>query len=364
MATSKSLKKTTAKSDKNTKYSKTPSSTKKTKSSSKKTTIKKNNSQKVNNSKHHNVIKISDSKVRVNSKEYEIQSYSCIRKYYIIKDNKTKEEKHKRMWIVIGDGHKWYRKFETQADAINYFRNLKKYAKMRVQSVKLKDFIKTVYTFMLMQAHGVDVDEIIKLNKNKKIINNDDKDFEDEFSEFDVVDNDYNDFDHEKVNKIIAEKEKDVVVVDSTQELSESINDDIEDEIKFIDQNVEPNAYYDLNNDEKFEKSFVIFPENQESVEKDENDLYSLSQESAIDETKVIDLNNSEEEITFKEIKTTSDDVIQVDNEKLNNDFEEKSNVDSKPSKAQSVIYWTVIALICAILATIVVIAILFGATK
>ena len=56
------------------------------------------------------------------TKRHEIFFYSCVRRYYNILDRRTRETETKRMWIVIGDGHKRYRKFETQADAIRYFR--------------------------------------------------------------------------------------------------------------------------------------------------------------------------------------------------------------------------------------------------
>lgn len=188
---------------------KTKASTKKTKTKAKSTSTKKTTKTK------------SSAK---SSSKFTLLSYSCIHRKYLITNPETKETKEKRMWIVIGDGHKWYRKFDTQAEGINYFRALKKHAKMRIQSVKSKEFIKTIYTFMEMERIGVNVKEIETKNKivaeEKKVIdNNEEEDFEDEFSKFDVIDEDYDDFDHSKVDEILSEKEGEIFVNEKSDEI-------------------------------------------------------------------------------------------------------------------------------------------------
>ena len=120
-----------------------------------------------------------------------VKNYSCVWRMETFENELTNEKYRKRVWIVIGDGDKKYRKFDSQAEAISYFRSLKKRAEMKVQSISSKRFVRIVYTLFDMQEKGININEI-KKNKNKtepkvnKIIN-DDIDFEDEYSKFDTV---------------------------------------------------------------------------------------------------------------------------------------------------------------------------------
>ena len=122
-----------------------------------------------------------------------VKNYSCVWRMETFENNLTNEKYRKRVWIVIGDGDKKYRKFDSQAEAISYFRSLKRRAEMKVQSISSKRFIRIVYTLFDMQQKGININEI-KKNKNKiepkinkTINNNDDVDFEDEYSRFDTV---------------------------------------------------------------------------------------------------------------------------------------------------------------------------------
>lgn len=122
-----------------------------------------------------------------------VKNYSCVWRMETFENNLTNEKYRKRVWIVIGDGDKKYRKFDSQAEAISYFRSLKRRAEMKVQSISSKRFIRIVYTLFDMQQKGININEI-KKNKNKiepkinkNINNNDDVDFEDEYSRFDTV---------------------------------------------------------------------------------------------------------------------------------------------------------------------------------
>ena len=147
-----------------------------------------------------------------------VESYSCIWRIYNMIDQKTKESYTKRFWIVIGDGHKRYRKFETLHEAIRYFRALKKFARMRVQSVHSKDFIRTVYTFYEMAWSGIEIEKINPIEnqnvwKTTKIDVEDDN-YEDEFTQYDTKEVDYGEFNEEEVNRILAESEGDAIVIE------------------------------------------------------------------------------------------------------------------------------------------------------
>ncbi|MGL5357987.1 MAG: hypothetical protein ACRC9U_02940 [Metamycoplasmataceae bacterium] len=71
--------------------------------------------------------------------EPEYSKYSAI---WFINDGGQKE------WKVIEDKKTWYRKFPTQAEAIDYFKALKKAATLRVQSSNSKAFGKTIMSKM------------------------------------------------------------------------------------------------------------------------------------------------------------------------------------------------------------------------
>lgn len=169
-------------------------------------------------------------------KRTEFVGYSCIRRYYKVIEYATGKEKLVRMWIVIGDGHKRYRKFETQAEAINYFRNIKKYAFMRIQSVHSTKFTKTIYTFLELQWRGINVQELSKDVNSKEVIYLDDKDYEDQFSQYDEVDNEeYESFDYSSIDAVIIENEG---AVYDTEEIALSSEAKVEIEPNVIEKKV------------------------------------------------------------------------------------------------------------------------------
>ena len=133
---------------------------------------------------------------------------------------------------MIGDGHRRYRKFETQADAIKYFRKLKKFAKMRVQSVNSKEFIKTTPTFLLLQYQGLKIDLEAAEKEQEALVFDDSQNFEDQFSQYDDVEKvAYESVDHAEIDKVIAENEGDVFL-GSTQDLAQDLDDQ---EITYIE---------------------------------------------------------------------------------------------------------------------------------
>lgn len=142
-------------------------------------------------------------------KRIEFVGYSCIRRYYKVIESSTGKEKLVRMWIVIGDGHKRYRKFETQAEAINYFRNIQKYAFMRIQSINSTKFTKTIYTIFELKWRGINTNELSKGTTTKEVIYlDDDKDYEDQFSQYDEFNSkEYESFDYSSIDAVIVENE-------------------------------------------------------------------------------------------------------------------------------------------------------------
>ena len=190
------------------------------------------------------------------TKRHEIFFYSCVRRYYNILDRATKETETKRMWIVIGDGHKRYRKFETQADAIRYFRKLKKFARMRVQSVNSKEFVKMVSTFMLMEERGVNINSVDEVETPETNSNIDEsQNFEDQYSQYDAVEEevvDSNDVNyHEEIDKVLSEQEGDSFI-GSTSEIDQNNNsvqvedeDNDDEEVTYVKTEEIPIIYQD-----------------------------------------------------------------------------------------------------------------------
>ncbi|MGL4342963.1 MAG: hypothetical protein ACRCRZ_00115 [Metamycoplasmataceae bacterium] len=78
--------------------------------------------------------------------EIDYRQYSCT--WHI--DSKTGG----KYWIVLEDGKKWYRRLDTQTEGIEYFRELKTYAKMRIQSSKSKSFSRNVITKLAQDKYG------------------------------------------------------------------------------------------------------------------------------------------------------------------------------------------------------------------
>ncbi|MGL4184072.1 MAG: hypothetical protein ACRCRP_02980 [Metamycoplasmataceae bacterium] len=93
--------------------------------------------------------------------EPEYSKYSAI---WFINDSGQKE------WKVIEDKKTWYRKFPTQAEAIDYFKALKKAATLRVQSSNSKAFGKTIMSKMAYDEFTT-IENFDKAytNKNKEV---------------------------------------------------------------------------------------------------------------------------------------------------------------------------------------------------
>ena len=148
---------------------------------------------------------------------------------YLQTNPKTKQQYVKRFWIVIGEGHKNYRKFETQEEAIRYFRNLKKYAKMRVQSANSKIFTRTIYTFFELIFRGLDIkkinfkDKVSKKSSNKNVIN---ENVYYEYTKYDLdaISDDTNpeSVNEEEIDKIISEKDGETVLLDYKLEIEDT----------------------------------------------------------------------------------------------------------------------------------------------
>lgn len=386
MAAKKTIKKTTTKKPSNSKTTKSSTLKKSTKTVNKPTKSK----------TKAKVVNLKPQK----EKDIEIEYYVCLKKYYVKVDPNTNEKNYKKMWIVIGDDHKGYRKFRTQFEAINYFRNLKKYAKMRVQSVSSTgtDFYKTIHTFLLLEFQGVDVDKVLKENKTKSNIKqttNDSADYEDEFSKFDVIEKDYAKYDYKKADKIISEHEKDIVVLDSTQELNaellkkinSEINYDIEEiqnnnvdnvdiELEEIDNQTLNTNQNELSDDDKFEKSLILDLSKKQEIPKNEtpefDNLYDLSQ-SSMDSNDDIDqpatpivptfskeqLQNNNQNENTNDIENEKYEDLELDDELEITNLSKKSN-----SKGKTILYWLVIITISLIAIAIIVLGILAAFKK
>lgn len=352
---------------KTTSSSKKPSAkapSKKVVSSKAKTTSSKSKTKKINNS-----ITIDVSKM---PKRIKIEGYTCIWRMYLLVDKKTKEQHKKRFWIVIGDGHKWYRKFETQAEAINYFRRLKKYAKMRVQTIKTsRKFIKTVYTFYEMIYRGIDINELKKL-ESQSIEWNENEDYVDSFDAFDKFENspvqeeeeDETIFSEEEINKIIAENEKDAVIVEDEPEEEEEPN--FVTEVIKVEEEQEPV--------EEPQKVFTITQEQviekQEEQPQEEVDPYAL--------TKEIEFVDNNEDIIDNDNNNTNDSSLydlsyenqaqstepEVDDFEITQHQTTLVMPDEDLSQGDNDMglrkyYWLTLILLCLVLAFIVVVSIL-----
>lgn len=332
-----------------------------------------NKNQKTTSKKKKEVKKVVVSKTKnISKKQQEIVYYSCIFRYYL-----DKSKQKKKIWIVIGDGHKWYRKFNTQKEAIDYFRNLKKIAKMRVQSSQSKEFIKIISTLLGLKEKGININLI---KNNKQIKENNSEEFIDEFSYYDEDENiEELNYSHKEVDKILREKE-DNIIFENTNE------NDLYEELRELDKDVD--FYYSLNNNSKFEKSKII---DVNLIKNDENKKtesstyvnkktkYNSIEIKKSDLIKNKDINdkiidnyindNEDKEIIYlnenKNVYVESDEEIIYLNtlDNLVNKNEKNVDVNNEiklSSKKKNIIYWSVVVLVCILLATVLAIAIIF----
>lgn len=325
---------------------------------------------------------INNKKIKL-PKRVKLESYSCVWRMYLIVDSKTKEKYTKRFWIVIGDGHKKYRKFETQLEAIQYFRSLKKYAKMRVQSVKSKQFIRTIYTFFEMIWRGIEIKEIKLSKKNNKKSSSivEEEDFEDEFTQFDTDEIDEEEFNEEEINKVLAEAEGDAVIVDDSQFIESKKQDEktfITDVIEVEEKNPteEEIKKFELKEEQKVEDddpyaltTEVVFEEKVEDndPEVDEPQTKTSLYELAVSE-EAQTTNNAEEkneindtfdDSIIKDIDVNKDDLDITQHQTALTPMNESELSDGKYNKKAKIIYWLVVCLVALILAGVVVIALL-----
>lgn len=170
--------------------------------------------------------------VVINNKTYVLpkhdsfETYFCVWRMYSLIDPVSKKSFIRKFWIVIGKGHKSYRKFETQREAIRYFRNLKKYAKMKIQAINSKQFVKTIYTIFEMIYQGIDTNKIFNQKPTKNSKSYDESDYIDEYTQLDVLlNNDDTNENHqeieEDIDKIINEKEGDTLVLNYKLDIDE-----------------------------------------------------------------------------------------------------------------------------------------------
>lgn len=232
-------------------------------------------------------------------KNHNFHNYLCVWRMYLMTNPKTKKQYVKKFWIVIGEEHKHYRKFKTQEEAIQYFRNLKKFAKMKVQSSRTKEFNRTIYTFFEMIFQGLDIVDVESNTKEIKAkINNknydENEEYEDEYTKYDLyINEDTSDtpIDETHIDKIILDQEgKDTVLISQNEINSYLIEQDQTelDESKEKEQPFEsiPSHYY-----ETVQREIIKEKTKENDVEpKTESNTYSF-------ETKTYNFSNNENEL-------------------------------------------------------------------
>lgn len=129
----------------------------------------------------------------------EIDSFLCVSVFFISKEN---EQEQTKMWVLMNDKTKKYKLFASQVDAIKYFRSLKLYAKMKVQSINFEEFTRTVYTFLELERQGIKVDKkIFEIKDNLNI--NEEQEYKDAYSKYDTYDK-YRQINFKKIKKILS----------------------------------------------------------------------------------------------------------------------------------------------------------------
>ena len=169
-----------------------------------------------------------DNKTYVLPKHDSFETYFCVWRMYSLTDPLTKKSFIRKFWIVIGKGHKSYRKFESQRDAIRYFRNLKKYAKMKIQGNNSKEFLRTIYTIFEMIYQGINTSKVLSQSPRNKNNNksHEDGDYVDEYTQLDLLLNnddtgENNQEIEEDIDKVINEKEGNTLVTDYKLDIDE-----------------------------------------------------------------------------------------------------------------------------------------------
>lgn len=232
-------------------------------------------------------------------KNHDFHNYVCVWRMYLLTNPKTKKQYVKKFWIVMGEGHTQYRKFETQQEAIDYFRNLKKFAKMKVQAARSQEFKRTVFTFFEMIYKGLDVVDVESNTKeiqaallNHKLLNQEleeNKDeYQDEYTKYDLyIDEETNslpinnnEIDNSEIDKLILEKEgQDTVLLDQNEidQYEEEMKNaglpsqDSIESYKSLYETVQREILYSPENDEKNKtKTYQLLIENDDEEQQSE----------------------------------------------------------------------------------------------
>lgn len=314
--------------------------------------------------------------------------FSCFWRILKVKNAKTKKVEQKQVWIMIEDGASTYEKYDSQQAAIKAFRKMKQNAIMKVQSVDSDDFVYTTATLTLLKNIGHDPDKIkaeFTGVKKTSLVEN----YQDEYSQFDVVETDvYNEFDVKPYDELFAEKEGDNLIDHSsdadqadlttskedlkaeepvtteTQPVVEEISEPTIEEVKTEDSQM---------NQESVVEPVVESVQTPEIEEVTEEKSFVANQNIAQEthkENLEFELDKTEDQANYQSVEepqqmnafaNEQENVIKSDqrSESLEDAEIFESNQPSKSSK--NAIYWTVISFIVLALIALVVLLIVFN---
>ena len=314
--------------------------------------------------------------------------FSCFWRILKVKNAKTKKVEQKQVWIMIEDGSSTYEKYDSQQAAIKAFRKMKQNAIMKVQSVDSDDFVYTTATLTLLKNIGHDPDKIkaeFTGVKKTSLVEN----YQDEYSQFDVVETDvYNEFDVKPYDELFAEKEGDNLIDHSsdadqadltpskedlkaeepvatkTQPVVEEISEPTIEEVKTEDSQM---------NQESVVEPVVESVQTPEIEEVTEEKSFVANQNIAQEthkENLEFELDKTEDQASYQSVEepqqmnafaNEQENVIKSDqrSESLEDAEIFESNQPSKSSK--NAIYWTVISFIVLALIALVVLLIVFN---
>ena len=314
--------------------------------------------------------------------------FSCFWRILKVKNAKTKKVEQKQVWIMIEDGASTYEKYDSQQAAIKAFRKMKQNAIMKVQSVDSDDFVYTTATLTLLKNIGHDPDKIkaeFTGVKKTSLVEN----YQDEYSQFDVVETDvYNEFDVKPYDELFAEKEGENLIDHSsdadqadlttskedlkaeepvateTQPVVEEISEPTIEEVKTEDSQM---------NQESVVEPVVESVQTPEIEEVTEEKSFVANQNIAQEthkENLEFELDKTEDQASYQSVEepqqmnafaNEQENVIKSDqrSESLEDAEIFESNQPSKSSK--NAIYWTVISFIVLALIALVVLLIVFN---
>lgn len=314
--------------------------------------------------------------------------FSCFWRILKVKNAKTKKVEQKQVWIMIEDGSSTYEKYDSQQAAIKAFRKMKQNAIMKVQSVDSDDFVYTTATLTLLKNIGHDPDKIkaeFTGVKKTSLVEN----YQDEYSQFDVVETDvYNEFDVKPYDELFAEKEGENLIDHSsdadqadlttskedlkaeepvatkTQPVVEEISEPTIEEVKTEDSQM---------NQESVVEPVVESVQTPEIEEVTEEKSFVANQNIAQEthkENLEFELDKTEDQANYQSVEepqqmnafaNEQENVIKSDqrSESLEDAEIFESNQPSKSSK--NAIYWTVISFIVLALIALVVLLIVFN---